>query len=98
MASLTQNYWEVIAPMNTARAFMSASCVQDQYCYVFGGISDYQILNSMEKYDVITDTWISLYFKLPMPLAKLASVSLGPKHILIIGGMSADYEPSSKVW
>lgn len=61
-------------------------------------MSDYQILNSIEKYDVVTDTWISLYFKLPMPLAKLASVALGSKHILIIGGMSADFEPSGKVW
>ena len=62
-------------------------------------MSDYQILNSIEKYDVVTDTWISLYFKLPMPLAKLASVALGSKHILIIGGMSADFEEaSSRLW
>ena len=61
-------------------------------------MSDFLILNTIEKYDIVTDTWISLYFKLPMPLAKLASVTLGNRNILIMGGMSADFEPSSKVW
>jgi N-acetylneuraminic acid mutarotase len=71
----------------------------NQYVYVFGGLSDYQILNSIEKYDIITDTWISLYFKLPVPLAKLATAPLlGGKSILIMGGMSADYEPNSNVY
>jgi N-acetylneuraminic acid mutarotase len=85
--------------MNTARAFHTATGVQNQYAYIFGGLSDYQILNTIEKYDIITDTWISLYFKLPMPLAKLASVSLvGEKQILLMGGMSADYEPTNKVY
>lgn len=62
--------------MNQSRAFMSCSVMQNQYVYLFGGLSDYLMLNSIEKYDVITDTWISLYFKLPTPLAKHASVSL----------------------
>lgn len=84
--------------MNTARAFMSAAAVQDQYAYLFGGLSDYQLLNSIEKYDVITDTWISLYFKLPMPLAKLSAVTISNKLILIMGGMSADYEPTRNVF
>lgn len=65
---------------------------------MFGGLSDYKILNSIEKYDLITDTWISLYFKLPVPLAKLATCPLGGKSILIMGGMSADYEPNSNVY
>jgi hypothetical protein len=56
------------------------------------------MLNSLEKYDLITDTWISLYFKLPMPLAKLAAIPTSNKHVLIVGGMSADYEPTSKVY
>ena len=84
--------------MNKARAFLAACVLQDQYVYAFGGLSDYLILNTIEKYDIITDTWISLYFKLPIPLAKLAAVATDSKHIYILGGMSADYEPSSKVW
>ena len=57
--------------MNMTRAFFSACVMAEQYVYVFGGLSDYSILNTIEKYDTITDTWISLYFKMPMPLAKL---------------------------
>ena len=56
-------------------------------------------MNTIEKYDVITDTWISLYFKLPVPLAKLGSCALGDnKTILIFGGMSADFEPTNKMY
>ena len=93
-----QNYWETISSMNQARAFMSASAIQDQYVYLFGGIKDYHITNTIEKFDIITDTWISLYFKLPIPLSKHASVATNNKCIIIIGGMSADYEPSRKNW
>ena len=94
-----ENYWEPISPMNTARAFMSCAAIKDQYVYLFGGMSDYKILNSIEKYDVITDTWISLYFKLPTPLAKHVSVSLeNGRHILIMGGMSADFEPLADMY
>ena len=56
------------------------------------------IMNSIEKYDLITDTWISLYFKLPMPLARLAACPLSNKNVLIIGGMSADFEAQRKVY
>lgn len=68
--TMQQNHWENVAPMNTPRAFASVVQIQSQYCYLFGGLSDYKILNSIEKYDIITDIWISLYFKLPFPLAK----------------------------
>ena len=50
-------------------------------------------MNTIEKYDVITDTWISVYFKLPMPLARHGSCAISSKLILIVGGMSADFEP-----
>ena len=61
-------------------------------------MSDYRIVNSIEKYDVVTDTWISLYFKLPMPLSKHSAVGIDQKTILIFGGMSADFEPVTNVW
>ena len=70
MLSMNNNYWENVSPMNTARAFASVVSIQNQYCYLFGGLSDYKILNTIEKYDIVTDIWISLYFKLPFPLAK----------------------------
>ena len=75
---------------------MAVVPIQDQYAYVFGGMSDYMILNTIEKYDIITDTWISVYFKLPIPLARLAATAISSKVILIMGVMSADFEPQRK--
>ena len=39
-----------------------------------------------------------MYFKLPLPLAKLGSVLISDTAILIAGGMSKDFEPSAKVY
>lgn len=47
---------------------------------------------------MITDTWISLYFKMPMPLAKLGACANSSKEIYLFGGMSADFEPTNKVY
>lgn len=43
--------------------------MNDQYIYVFGGIHDFDVLSNIEKYDAITDNWISVHYKLPVPLA-----------------------------
>ena len=39
-----------------------------------------------------------MYFKLPTPLAKLSAVTHDKKQILILGGMTADYEPQTGVF
>ena len=39
-----------------------------------------------------------MYFKLPLPLAKLGSCLISDISILIAGGMSKDFEPSDKVY
>jgi hypothetical protein len=38
---------------------------------LFGGFHDYDVLQSIEKYDAVLDSWVTLYVKLPVPLAKL---------------------------
>lgn len=68
-----ENKWYYVASMNEARAFGGVCKIENQYIYMFGGLHDYQVLNNIEKYDVITDTWVSLYYKLPLPLAKLGA-------------------------
>jgi len=47
---------------------------------------------------VITDTWVSLYYKLPIPLAKLGACMLDKKTIIIAGGIAADYEASDSCY
>lgn len=60
---------------------------------------DYQVLQSIEKYDCLQDTWNIMYFKLPMPMAKLGAVLCDePEGILVAGGMNKDFEPMSDVY
>jgi hypothetical protein len=92
--AIHENKWYYVASMNEARAFWGIWKVDNQYIYVFGGLHDYQVLNNVEKYDVITDTWVSLYYKLPIPLAKLGAWVIDKKTIMIAGGITADYEAS----
>ena len=56
------------------------------------------MLDTIEKYDTITDSWTVMYFKLPKPLAKLGSVLLHEEAIFIAGGMSRDYEPLDEAY
>ena len=84
--------------LNEARSFFACCVLDDNYIYAFGGFHDYAILSNVEKYDAITDIWISLYFKLPTPLAKLAAIPIDKRNILILGGMSSDYEPTDTVY
>ena len=51
-----------------------------------------QILSTIEKYDTITDTWITVFFTLPKPLAKMGVSLIDRKCFLILGGMSSDFE------
>ena len=94
----TEAQWSHISSMCEARAFASYVTFNAQYIYVFGGMHDYAILQSVEKYDTISDTWNVMYFKLPRPLAKLGSCLIGDTGILIAGGMSKDFEPTAEVW
>ena len=70
------------------RAFASYITFNSQYIYVFGGMHDYKILKSIEKYDSLADTWTVMYFTLPKPLAKLGTVLVDDTTIMIAGGMS----------
>ena len=59
---------------------------------------DYCILQSIEKYDTLSDTWNVMYFKLPHPLAKTGCCLISDTALLIAGGMSKDFEPTADVW
>lgn len=56
------------------------------------------MLQSIEKYDTLADTWTKMYFKLPRPLAKLGCALQDDNTILIAGGMGKDFEPTAEVW
>jgi N-acetylneuraminic acid mutarotase len=59
---------------------------------LFGGFHDYEVLSTIEKYDSVLDNCLTLYVKLPQPLAKLGVVALdGQRQIAIVGGMNGTF-------
>lgn len=92
--SIHDNSWQYVSTMNESRAFASTVTLDNQYIYIMGGMHDFNVLQTIEKYDCNSDAWLSVYFKLPIPLAKHGAVVVDNKSILICGGMSSDCEPT----
>lgn len=74
--SIHENRWTNGCAMNEGRAFSGICAIGDQFIYLFGGFHDYEVLNTIEKYDSVLDNWITLYVKLPVGLAKLGVVPM----------------------
>ena len=90
--SIYENKWYTCCSMNEARAFSAACTMQDQFIYLFGGFHDYDVLQSIEKFDSVLDNWLTLYVKLPIPLAKLGVAPIdSSKQIAVVGGMSGTF-------
>lgn len=92
--SPTDNTWSYISTMNEARAFFATVVIENRFLYAMGGLHDFQVIQTIEKYDTISDSWLQVYFKLPMPLAKLGAVVVDNKQILVCGGVSDNFEPT----
>ena len=96
--SLIENAWVHVSTMSEARAFAGHIVLDNQYIYVFGGMHDYNVLTTIEKYDTIADQWVTVYFQLPRPLAKMGVCLVEREAIFIIGGMSTDFEARKEVY
>jgi N-acetylneuraminic acid mutarotase len=70
------NKWSSICTLNEARAFCGSCSIGEQFIYLFGGFRDYEVLNSIEKYDSVLDNCHTLFVKLTMPLARLGVAAL----------------------
>ena len=62
--------------MNEPRAFAGACVMGGQFIYIFGGFHDFDVLSTIEKFDSVLDNWLTLYVKLPVPLAKLGIAAM----------------------
>lgn len=96
--SVHDNSWQYVSTMNESRSFFNCVALDNQYIYAMGGLHDYTVIQTIEKYDSISDAWLSVYFKLPVPLAKHGMTVVDNKSILICGGMSSDFEPTRTVY
>jgi len=89
--------WEYIANLNQARAYFGIAVHNKESIFVFGGFFDKNFLNSIEKYDIHSDSWITFYLKLPLNLSKVAAVDINDK-IIILGGINDTYNMRNEVW
>ncbi len=102
--------WTTLAPMNAARAGAAAAVIDDGI-FVIGGrqstngpCSGGPYLQTVEKYDIDTNTW-SPVAQLPTPRSDLAAVAHGGK-IFVFGGCSSTgvtgevdmYDPQTNTW
>ena len=63
--SIIDNCWHPAASMSSERAFAASVVLDNQYIYIMGGMLDFSILQSIEKYDTLADGWETVFFELP---------------------------------
>lgn len=62
---MIDNTWIEVSPMSKERAFAASIVLDSQFIYIFGGMADFNILQSIEKYDTLSDAWETVFFELP---------------------------------
>ncbi|KAL4226494.1 hypothetical protein ACF0H5_014479 [Mactra antiquata] len=83
--TITSKQWIPIASMIYDR-YSHGACTVNGIIYVVGGKSKYTVLDSMECYDAVTDSWL-LTSSLPEPIYDAAVASLKSK-IYVVGGLT----------
>lgn len=58
-----------------------------EYIYLFAGLNDFIVLDSIEKYDAMLDTWSLINLKVPVKIAKIGVSILDQYSIIICGGI-----------
>jgi hypothetical protein len=94
---LKTHKWQPIKPMNHARAFFGCANINSEHIFAFGGFFDHQILQSIEKYDTLSETWTTYFLKLKDKLAKMGIVTY-QNNIIILGGINSSYDVVPNAW
>lgn len=78
--------WQMIAPMHEPRKNAAACALNAKVVYVFGGKTNVNLTNKIEKYSIYSDNWDVINIKLPCPLQLFGVYKVDMDKILIIGG------------
>ena len=78
--------WIAKAPLHTPRGWVAAVTGRDGLIYAIGGSSGSTILNSIEIFNVTTDTWTTSPYTLPVPTCGVAAAVDPNGLIYAIGG------------
>lgn len=84
--------WQVSKPLNVPRAYASAVTAKNGgIIYVMGGLSDYQIVMSIESFDpVANQKWNLLNVNMPSRIIKFGAAVVNSNEVLIAGGIYGD--------
>lgn len=77
--------WAGLQYMHIEREIFAFCKFRNRYIYVFGGYNSNH-LDSIERYDTITDSWKLLSTRLKRPLQNAAAIELDYHSIVLIGG------------
>ena len=85
--SVSIDNWQKVSSLNTSRSLFS-SAYNTNKTYVFGGVNGNLILDSVEVYDPVLNTWV---YKTKMPTKRFgASTSVNGSLIYVYGGVEYD--------
>mmetsp|Transcript_40334 Transcript_40334/g.38804 ORF Transcript_40334/g.38804 Transcript_40334/m.38804 type:complete len:179 (-) Transcript_40334:37-573(-) len=77
--------------MKSPRAYASVCLVKNgQFVYILGGLKDYQMLTSIEQYDIMMEQWAELNISMPSRIIKFGCVAINSTEIIVAGGIYGD--------
>ena len=84
-----------MASMNKGRYSFSATIINSQYIYAFGGqTSSDNYLDSIERYNISGNSWQTLNMKLSVKRANTSCFCPNPNEIVLFGGSNSTHYKS----
>jgi N-acetylneuraminic acid mutarotase len=86
--SIKENHWTPIARMSKKRSLISCCNINRDSIFVFGGYSpdENKELDLIERYDLITDRFYTISYRMPYFLQNPFVIQINQNHILLLGG------------
>lgn len=92
--SLQYEKWVKIAGMLNEKSHLTLCSLNNNYLFSFGGENKHEnLLDIIERYSVLNDTWELLKVRLPIKIECCACVKKNQREIAIMGGYNNIYGP-----
>ena len=80
--------WVDIAEMPIPTAFAGVCLLEDSMVYLFGGISSFEVLNTVQQWNAKTGDWKILKWHMPLKMAKFGVAVDHQQTIFVMGGVT----------
>lgn len=92
-----RNEWEKLSPMPTPRQAMAIALVEDRFIWAIGGYRNGQVLDVIEVFDAVENSWTTPDVKMPMPRGFMGQAIVIGDEVLIIGGCTTGFKAVGRV-